>query len=288
MPAALVVKLRTGEVLPPVLQHGREGAAGEFVGQGLLEMADDPEPGGRGRDLHLKGRRRQRPLGRDAEDLALAFEFPDRERPAAGETMADARVAQKVARMAGRPARRQIGRRGGHRETLAARTDRRRDHVEREPLLVADAGLATLRQHVDEAVFGRRLHKAGAQAGDFRGHSPRFQGENLDRNLALVEALRAVAQERHASVAQIAIAWVMAQGEDIVPVIGARRRDRLAEALAAADLTLSADDVAAIERAVPKGSAAGDRYPAQHMAALDSERGRAGPIGDVARRGRSG
>ncbi|MFD1703260.1 aldo/keto reductase [Methylopila henanensis] len=118
--------------------------------------------------------------------------------------------------------------------------------------------------HYDRAKLGR--------AGDFRGMSPRFQGENLDRNLALVEALRAVADERGASVAQVAIAWALAQGGDIVPVIGARTRDRLAEALGAGDLALSADDLTAIERAVPKGSAAGERYPAQHMAALDSER----------------
>jgi aryl-alcohol dehydrogenase-like predicted oxidoreductase len=108
--------------------------------------------------------------------------------------------------------------------------------------------------------------------GDFRAFSPRFQGENLDKNLALVEALRGVAQTRGVSVAQIAIAWVMAQGDDILPVIGARRPDRLTEALGALDITLSAADLAAIEQAAPKGAAAGDRYPAPQMAALDSER----------------
>jgi len=108
--------------------------------------------------------------------------------------------------------------------------------------------------------------------GDFRSFSPRFQGENLERNLALVDALRAIADERGATVAQIAIAWVSAQGEDIVPLVGARRRDRLHEALGALDLTLGADDLAAIERAVPTGAAAGSRYPEPAMAALDSER----------------
>ena len=102
--------------------------------------------------------------------------------------------------------------------------------------------------------------------------SPRFQGENLDRNLALVEALRKVAEAKGVSVAQVAIAWVAAQGEDIVPLVGARRRDRLAEALAALDVRLDTADLAAIEQAVPKGAAAGDRYNAHQMAALDSER----------------
>ena len=109
-------------------------------------------------------------------------------------------------------------------------------------------------------------------ATDFRSHSPRFQGDNLDRNLKLVEALRRVAETRGASVAQIAIAWVLARGDDIVPLIGARRRDRLAEALGALDLALSASDIAAIEAAAPKGAAAGQRYTEHQMAMLDSER----------------
>ncbi|OKI67505.1 aldo/keto reductase [Streptomyces sp. MJM1172] len=108
--------------------------------------------------------------------------------------------------------------------------------------------------------------------GDFRGMSPRFQGENLDRNLDLVDALRKVAEVRGVSVAQAAIAWVLSRGEDIVPLVGARRRDRLSEALGAMEVRLSADDLAAIEEAVPAGSAAGDRYAADQMAHLDSER----------------
>lgn len=111
-----------------------------------------------------------------------------------------------------------------------------------------------------------------AGPGDFRAHSPRFQGENLDRNLALVEALRRVAETRGVSVAQIAIAWVLAQGDEIVPLVGARRRDRLAEALGALEVRLDAADLEAIEAAVPLGSAAGDRYAPAQMAALDSER----------------
>jgi aryl-alcohol dehydrogenase-like predicted oxidoreductase len=106
---------------------------------------------------------------------------------------------------------------------------------------------------------------------DFRSHSPRFQGENLDRNLALVEALRTVAEAKGVTVAQVAIAWVLSRGEDVVPLIGARRRDRLDEALAALDVEVSDADLDAIERAVPAGAAAGDRYAAPQMAMLDSE-----------------
>jgi aryl-alcohol dehydrogenase-like predicted oxidoreductase len=100
---------------------------------------------------------------------------------------------------------------------------------------------------------------------DFRGMSPRFQGDNLEHNLALVDALREVAGEQDATVAQAAIAWVLSRGEDIVPLIGARRRDRLQEALGALDLKI---DPARIEAAVPAGAAAGDRYPAAQMGNL--------------------
>ncbi|GAA2394609.1 aldo/keto reductase [Streptomyces coeruleofuscus] len=107
-------------------------------------------------------------------------------------------------------------------------------------------------------------------AGDFRAMSPRFQGDNLRHNLNLVEALRKIAEQKGVSVAQIAIAWALSRGEDIVPLVGARRRDRLTEALGALDVTLAAADLAAIEEAVPPGAAAGDRYPAAQMAHLES------------------
>ena len=110
---------------------------------------------------------------------------------------------------------------------------------------------------------------------DFRGNSPRFQGANLDANLALVETLRGIADGIGASVAQVAIAWVAAQGPDIVPLVGARRRDRLAEALGALNLTLSADDLATLAKALPPGAAAGERYPAAALAHMDSEKKRA-------------
>jgi aryl-alcohol dehydrogenase-like predicted oxidoreductase len=109
-------------------------------------------------------------------------------------------------------------------------------------------------------------------AGDFRTRGPRFQGENLAHNLALVEALRGIAAEKGATVAQVAIAWALSRGEDIVPLVGARRRDRLAEALGALDVALTAEDWTRIEEAIPPGAAAGERYPAMQMAHLDSER----------------
>jgi aryl-alcohol dehydrogenase-like predicted oxidoreductase len=107
---------------------------------------------------------------------------------------------------------------------------------------------------------------------DFRTRTPRFQGENLRRNLQLVDALRAVAEDLDASVAQVAIAWVLSRGEDIVPLIGARTRERLAEARGALKLDLSDEDIARIERAMPADAAVGDRYPAAQMGQLDSER----------------
>ena len=115
--------------------------------------------------------------------------------------------------------------------------------------------------------------KGSAAPGDFRAHSPRFQGENVGRNLALVEALRRVAQDRGITVAQLAIAWVAAQGEDILPLVGSRRREQLNEALGALRVVLGAADLRTVEDAVPKGSAAGSRYPPAQMAQLDSERG---------------
>ncbi len=109
--------------------------------------------------------------------------------------------------------------------------------------------------------------------GDIRSVLPRFSKENLDRNLALVEALRAVARAKHASVAQVAIAWVLSRGDDIVPLVGARRRDRLSEALGALDLALTKEDFARLEEAVPPNAAAGTRYDSHQMSVLDSERG---------------
>jgi len=101
-----------------------------------------------------------------------------------------------------------------------------------------------------------------------RAAGPRFSGENLEHNLALVDALRKVAEAKGCTVAQLAIAWVAAQGADIVPLVGTRTREQLAEALPAAELDLTADDLAEIGEAVPAGAARGDRYPSVLMSAL--------------------
>jgi aryl-alcohol dehydrogenase-like predicted oxidoreductase len=107
---------------------------------------------------------------------------------------------------------------------------------------------------------------------DPRTRFPRFRDENLRRNLALLSALEVIGADRGVTAAQLAIAWVLSRGDDIIPLIGTKRRDRLAEALGALDLTLSADEIAAIEAAVPAGQVAGSRYDPAAMASLDSER----------------
>lgn len=108
-------------------------------------------------------------------------------------------------------------------------------------------------------------------ANDFRAHSPRFASGNVDANLALVEALRAVADDAGVTTAQAAIAWVVSRGDDIVPLVGARTRERLAESLGAVDLDLTGAQLEAIEEAMPAEKAAGSRYAEEQMAMLDSE-----------------
>lgn len=118
-----------------------------------------------------------------------------------------------------------------------------------------------------------KVREASLAPQDFRASAPRFQGANLERNLALVEALRAIAEGKGATVAQLAVAWALSRGEDVVPLVGARTRERLAESLGALELELTKDDLARIEEAIPVESVAGERYRAQQMAILDSERG---------------
>jgi aryl-alcohol dehydrogenase-like predicted oxidoreductase len=117
-------------------------------------------------------------------------------------------------------------------------------------------------------------HWTGAATGpgDFRTYLPRFSGDNLDQNLALVEALRKIAEGLDATVAQVAIAWVSAQGPEVFPLVGSRTRTRLTEALGALELELTPADLAAIEAAMPASAAAGDRYDPSQMSMLDSER----------------
>ena len=132
----------------------------------------------------------------------------------------------------------------------------------------------------DNGVLSRGLisghWQKNSDKGDFRSRAPRFQGANLDTNLALVDRLRAVADTIGVSVAQVAIAWVIAraatQRASIVPLIGARRRDRLSESLGALAVRLSPEQMAEIERAVPADAAAGQRYPEAQLAHMDSER----------------
>jgi aryl-alcohol dehydrogenase-like predicted oxidoreductase len=119
------------------------------------------------------------------------------------------------------------------------------------------------------------LSTASARAigpDDPRSRFPRFRAENLERNLDLLAALEKIGQEHGVSTAELAFAWVLSRGPDIVPLIGTKRRDRLAEALGALELRLSPDELAALEAAIPLGQVAGDRYEAAQMAALDSEK----------------
>ncbi len=120
---------------------------------------------------------------------------------------------------------------------------------------------------------GRWSKEKGTQGRDMRSHMPRFSGDNVDRNLALVEPLRKIADSHGCTVAQLAIAWVLSRGSEIVPVIGSRTRDQLKEALGALELNLSPSNVAEIESAVPASSVAGSRYAPQQMNTLDSEKG---------------
>jgi aryl-alcohol dehydrogenase-like predicted oxidoreductase len=106
-------------------------------------------------------------------------------------------------------------------------------------------------------------------ADDFRRFMPRFQGENFQRNLDLVAKVKEIAREKNCTAAQLALAWVLAQGEDMVPIPGTKRRNYLEQNLGAIDVKLTQDDLARIDEVAPKGVAAGERYAAQAMAALD-------------------
>ncbi len=104
---------------------------------------------------------------------------------------------------------------------------------------------------------------------DYRRHSPRFQGENFNRNLKLVAEVQRLAEQKGCTPAQLALAWVLAQGNDIVPIPGTKRRRYLEENLAALEVRLSADDSKQIESVAPKDVAAGDRYPSHMMSAVN-------------------
>ena len=115
---------------------------------------------------------------------------------------------------------------------------------------------------------------APSGSGDFRSSLPRFRGENLARNQRLIDELRKIASEKGMTPSQLAIAWVLAKGRSIVPVIGARKRRQLTEALGALQFELSEDDIARVEGAIPAAAVAGTRYDEHQMKMLDSERGK--------------
>jgi aryl-alcohol dehydrogenase-like predicted oxidoreductase len=101
----------------------------------------------------------------------------------------------------------------------------------------------------------------GFAEGDFRGHLPRFQGENLQRNLELVARVEEIAEEKGSTPGQIALAWVLSRGDDVVPIPGTKRRAYLEENAEAADIELTTEELERLEQAFPQGAAAGDRYP---------------------------
>jgi len=121
-------------------------------------------------------------------------------------------------------------------------------------------------------VLSRGLISGSGSTEGFRAFSPRFQGANREHNDALVARLQALADAKGASIAQLAIAWVAAKGDDIVPVVGSRRLDQVETLIDSARVSLDRDELAQIEELITRGAARGDRYPAQLMAELDSER----------------
>ena len=143
--------------------------------------------------------------------------------------------------------------------------------IERETLpALRELGIAVVPYGVlSRGLIGGPAAGFGAK-GDFRaGMSPRFRGENLAKNLGLLEGFAAIAAEKGVTPAQLAIAWALAQGDDVIPLVGARRRDRLVEALGAMEVRLSDDDLRRIGEAVPPGSIAGERYNADGMAMVN-------------------
>lgn len=105
--------------------------------------------------------------------------------------------------------------------------------------------------------------------GDYRVMSPRFQGENFNKNLQLVDAVKAMAETKGVTPSQLALAWVLAQGDDVVPIPGTKRRRYLEENLGALSVVLTAEDLAELEMLLPKGAASGTRYPGEMMSLVN-------------------
>jgi aryl-alcohol dehydrogenase-like predicted oxidoreductase len=114
-----------------------------------------------------------------------------------------------------------------------------------------------------------KLKQADLGADDYRRLTPRFQGENFDRNVELVARVEAMAKEKNCKPAQLALAWVLAQGEDIVPIPGTKHRSYLEENVAALVVKLTNDDLARLDELMPQGAAAGPRYPEEMMKAVN-------------------
>jgi aryl-alcohol dehydrogenase-like predicted oxidoreductase len=125
---------------------------------------------------------------------------------------------------------------------------------------------------LSRGLIGGRAMLGGANPNDGRSRLPRFQGDNLTRNVRIIQALDAIARDRDLSVSQLAIAWVLSRGEDIVPLVGARNQGQLFDAIDAVDAELTPDDLAAVDETAPDGIVAGARYAPIQMAMLDSER----------------
>jgi aryl-alcohol dehydrogenase-like predicted oxidoreductase len=147
-------------------------------------------------------------------------------------------------------------------------------NIEREILpTIRELGIALVAYGVLSRGLLSDSAEASKDAGEIRTRMPRFSAESFPRNLALVQALAAIAREKNASTAQLAFAWVRSRGEDVVPLVGARRRDQLREALGALDVTLTKVDLARIAQAVPPEAVAGTRYLPAVLAHIDSESG---------------
>jgi aryl-alcohol dehydrogenase-like predicted oxidoreductase len=147
-------------------------------------------------------------------------------------------------------------------------------NIEREILpTIRELGIALVAYGVLSRGLLSDSAEASKDAGEIRTRMPRFSAESFPRNLALVQALAAIAREKNASTAQLAFAWMRSRGEDVVPLVGARRRDQLREALGALDVTLTKADLARIAEAVPPEAVAGTRYLPAVLAHIDSESG---------------
>ena len=138
--------------------------------------------------------------------------------------------------------------------------------------LLRDLGISVTAYGVlSRGLLGDRLAGKSFEPGDWRWSGPRFQPENIEHNLRLVSALGEIARLHRLSVPQLAIAWVAAKGEHIIPLVGTTKRNRLHEAVQAMNVSLSPEDLAMIDAVVPPGAARGDRYPDQAMATLARE-----------------